>query len=300
MLAFCISGLCILAWYAYAISYNRSSNGVFLIDTLPIWRMDEKIFDTARSLYYIQLNMYFSKGVLIGFLMAGLWMLLNFRSLNWYLNISLVISIACTTGFILLFFQVFDVHDYYLINTMICPVVLLGCLGYHLKNRFKTGANRKWAIMAIFITTLNVLYCASHVRLRNIEDDWFTRITPFISNDEKKLSDWLFFHYRETDQAFETVTPYLRKLGIQRTDKVVSISDPSFNITLYLMDQKGFTLTKDELLNHPEKLEDDLNAGAKYMMVNDTSLARTLLQSGGDLTRLGSYKNVTVLKVSKP
>ncbi len=29
----------------------------------------------------------------------------------------------------------------------------------------------------------------------------------------------------------ETITSYLRSLGIRRTDRVISIQDPSFNIT---------------------------------------------------------------------
>ena len=32
----------------------------------------------------------------------------------------------------------------------------------------------------------------------------------------------------------EDITPYLRSLGIERTDKVISLPDGSFNISLYL------------------------------------------------------------------
>ena len=66
---------------------------------------------------------------------------------------------------------------------------------------------------------------------------------PFISNEEKKYSEWLLWNREQTTAPLETITPELRKLGIKRTDMFLSIPDESFNISLYLMDQKGQTVS---------------------------------------------------------
>lgn len=300
ILAFGLAGTLILCWYAYAINYNQSSNGVFLMETLPIWKMNDKVIETARLLYDVQLSMYFNKGVLFSIFLGCIWLFLNFKSLSTMLQVSLVVSTLCTTGFILLFFQVFNVHDYYLINTMVFPVVVLGCFGYYLRDFLVYRIHKNLLILGLMIIAINTFHCASVVRLRTIENDWLTRINPFISNQEKNLSDWFFKNYRNTYKPLETITPYLRSLGIQRTDKVITMPDPSFNITLYLMDQKGYTLTEEALQEHEEKWQEYVEMGAKYLILNDTSLVKKVDTPEHGLTKLGAYEHILVYKISKP
>lgn len=297
-LAFAFSAVIIYSWYHFALIYNGgNSNGVFLMETLPVWKMKDKVIETARLLYSVQFTMYFNKGVLIALALAALWILLNLNALPVYLRLAFIVSAGSFAAFILLFFQVFNVHDYYLITTMIFPVVILLCIGAWLKGRPYSVSRKKWQLVLGIVFLANVLYCSSMVRLRNLPDDSLTRYNPFISNEEKNFSDWFHDHYANTLKPMESITPYLRSLGIRRSDKVISAPDPSFNITLYLMDQKGFTATEESLRTDTAKVNEYIGMGAKYLVLNDTALLRrtSLQQHVGQM--MGMYKHIAIYKL---
>jgi hypothetical protein len=95
-------------------------------------------------------------------------------------------------------------------------------------------------------------------------------------------------------QALETITPYLRSLGIERTDKVISIPDISFNITLYLMDQKGWTDYGDVNLNRSEKIAKKIKSGAEYLIINDSTIYKKDNIQPYIKNKIGSYKNIDI------
>lgn len=302
LVSFFASALIIYFWYHFAFLYNNENgNGVFLLETLPVWKTKDtlKIVEISRLLYSVQLAMFFNKGVMFMFLIFLAWLLLNYKTITNYLFLSLLISFVSFFGFIVLFFQVFDVHDYYLINSMIFPIVILICLGDYLKNKSFDFKNTKLVTLSILIFFSNALYCSSIIRLRNVNQDKLTKYYPFITVEEKNFSDWFHYNYANTLQPFETITPYLRSLGIKRTDKVISIPDPSFNITLYLMDQKGFTETEKSLNSDSLKVMNDIDLGAKYLILSDTSLLRKTNLKNSLKNCIGQYKNVFIYNLEK-
>jgi hypothetical protein len=299
IVAFIISGITIIAWYRYAFNYNgQNSNGVFLMETLPIWKMNDKVIETARLLYHVQLNVFLNKGVLFCFGAAILWLILNRKKFESVYYISFIISGLCFLAFIILFYQVFNVHDYYLITSMIFPIVILLAFANYFKN-LKIEFNRKtMAVFTIIILCFNTIHTSAIVRLRNINKDNFCRYYPFISNEEKNFSDWFHYNYANTLKPLESITPYLRALGIQRNDFVVSIPDPSFNISLYLMDQKGFTETEQSLLQNENKLADYKSNNAKYIILSDSSMTNLPAFSKIEIQKIGIYQNITIYKIN--
>lgn len=287
----------IYSWYHYAFLYNNeNSNGVFLLETLPIWKMDDKVIETARLLYNVQFAMFFNKGVLIFISIILGWLLLNLKKINSFLQISLLIALVSFIGFIILFYQVFNVHDYYLINSMILPIIILVCLGDYLKPTLE-NITKKIVVFVSMIILVNAVYCATIIRLRNINKDVLCKYSPFITNEEKNFSDWFHYDYATTLKPFETIAPYLRSLGISRTDKVISLPDPSFNITLYLMDQKGFTETEKSLSNDTLRIKNDIELGAKYLIVNDTTILRNSYINNYIKNPIGKFENILVYKL---
>ncbi len=299
IITFIISLVIIYTWYHFAFIYNhKNSNGVFLMETLPIWKMNDKVIETARLLYSVQLATYFNKGVLMALFCVCIWLFLNLKSLPSYLKIAFIISAVSFLAFILLFFQVFNVHDYYLISTMIFPVVILVCFGNYLKSISFNFMNKKIVAFVLVIFSINAVYCASVIRLRNISNDTLCKYYPFITNEEKNFSDWFHYDYDQKLAAFETITPYLRSIGLKRTDKVISIPDPSFNITLYLMDQKGFTATAQSLNADSTKIHEYIRSGAQYLVVSDTAMLHLNGVRNLNKTTVGQYKNVFVYKLN--
>lgn len=294
----CISFLIIYLWYHYAFLYNnKNSNGVFLMETLPIWKMNDKVIETARLLVSVQLQMFFNKPILTAFSLVFTWLLFNLKFIHKSLQVSLIIASVSFGAFIILFFQVFNVHDYYLITSMIFPVVIIISFGDYLKNVSFDFYNKKTIALCFLITIGNIAYCASIIRLRNINQDTFCKYYPFITNDEKNFSDWFHYNYASTQKPLETITPYLRGLGIKRTDKVISIPDPSFNITLYLMDQKGYTLTEQKLKEDSLIIEQYTNLGAKYVVLSDTTILQKTILNTKLTNAVGTYKNIKIYKL---
>jgi hypothetical protein len=264
------------------------------METLPIWEMKDKVIETARLLISVQFQMYFNKPMLCLLLIIFAWLLFNFKSIASYLQISLIITIISFIAFIILFFQVFNVHDYYLITSMIFPIIILTTFGSYLQSISFNFLNKKIIALYVIIFIGNVAYCASITRLRNINKDSFCKYYPFITNDEKNYSDWMHWNYESTLKPLETITPYLRTLGIHRNDKIVSIPDPSFNISLYLMDQKGYTATEKQLNNDSLLITNYKSIGAKYLVLIDTTLLEKTKLKSILTKRMGRYKHILI------
>jgi hypothetical protein len=298
ILAFLLSGIIIISWYRYAFIYNgQNSNGVFLMETLPIWKMNGKVIETARLLYNLQLKMFLNKGILFCFGAASLWLILNRKKVDSVYFFSFLISGFCFIAFIILFYQVFNVHDYYLITSMIFPIIILLTFANYLRNS-KIEINRnKIALFLSFILLINITHTSAIVRLRNSSNDNFCQYYPFISNEDKNFSDWFHYNYEATLKPLETITPYLRSLGIKRNDFVVSIPDPSFNISLYLMDQKGFTETEQSLSKQENKLIEYKSKNAKYIIISDINIINLPAFSKIQLKKVGNYKNIVIYKI---
>lgn len=300
LISLLISFSVIVIWYRYAYNYNgKNSNGVFLMETLPIWKMEDKVIETARQLFDTQFQMFLNKGVLFGLMLALFWLLMNLKRMSYHIAISLIITTISFALFIILFYQVFNVHDYYLINNMLLPVVIIVAFGNYLKNTSFVFYSKKHIVLCCVIFLFNSTYCAAVIRLRNINQDSFCKYYPFISSEEKNFSDWFHYNYENTIKPLETITPYLRSLGIERTDKVVCVPDPSFNIDLYLMDQKGFTATEASINSDSLLLIKFKEQGAKYLVISDTTIiSKTNLKKHILKEAIGRYKNTDIYRIN--
>lgn len=83
----------------------------------------------------------------------------------------------------------------------------------------------------------------------------------------------------ESNAAIYSITPYLRQIGIQAEDRVISIPDFS-HASLYLMNQKGWTEYTDARFNTGTKIpynqdsagiQLSISRGAKYLIINGIS-----------------------------
>ncbi len=105
---------------------------------------------------------------------------------------------------------------------------------------------------------------------------------------------WYHWHYTTTYKALESITPYLRSLNIEREDPVISIPDQSPNITLYLMDQRGYTNFGYIEYQGKERIEHFISLGAKYLIINDVSFLEKDYLKSFQGKRIGVYENVQI------
>ncbi|MBS1637282.1 MAG: hypothetical protein JST26_15285 [Bacteroidetes bacterium] len=301
LIAFPLSAILILAWYRWALAYNNNnSDGVFLMGFLPIWKMEPfKILETARFLVNDHLNTSFNKAALFLILGLFIWLLLNLKKLEMFVRIALIISALFTSAFILLFFKVFNVHDYYLITQIIFPIMIIIGFGSFMKSDY-LKLNKKLNIIIVFFLAYSVYYSCAIFRLRTFEESKIAKTFLGVTNEEASYWRWFHWNYDNTIKPLEEITPYLRSLGIQRTDKVVSIPDQSFNITLYLMDQKGFTGMGVNGYADTTFIKNDMAQGAKYLVINNPEIKKEKGVEPYLKNKIGQFKHVEIYKLEQP
>lgn len=290
----------ILLWYRFAILYNNhNENGVFLLTTLPVWGMKngDKIIETTRLLFSNQLTMFLNKGALMIITLLFLWLIFQLRQIERYLRISLLIASFSFVLYIIFFYEVFDVHDYYLINEMIFPVIILIATGDYLRKKNFQFTYQPFVALSFIVIFFFAIFCGSVIRLRNLKDDKLVAWFPFLTNDEKNYWSWYHWNYEQTYKPLETITPLLREMGIKRNDKVISIPDQSFNITLYLMDQKGFSGTGVNLQADTNFINQKIKQGAKYLIINDASIKKEIGVKKHLNHLIGQYQNIEIYKL---
>jgi len=111
--------------------------------------------------------------------------------------------------------------------------------------------------------------------------------------------EWHHYNYDLTFKALEDIKPYLSKIGISKNDKIISIPDETPNFSLYMMGHKGWSDYGHPPERNEEFFNDYLKLGAKYLVVNDTTIfaERKFLQKYTKKL-FGQHKNVFIYKLN--
>ena len=267
----------IVGWYYYTSIFNNIHGGKFTFNDLwPLWRMDaQEIKITLEGISMIWIYEYFNRTILYIALVLFIVNLFLYKKINKFLWISTLVIFTGVFLYLIFWFNALKNHDYYLINLLILLVsIFLSFFCYLRKTHFKVFNSLILKFVFLVFLISNIDYCEEHIRGR--------------------FSGWMNERHLQHFQALETITPYLRSLGIERTDKVISIPDISFNITLYLMDQKGWTDYGDINLNRSEKIAKKIKLGAEYLIINDSTIYKEDNIQPYIKNKIGSYKNIDI------
>ena len=263
-----------IAWVEFAKYYNRANGtGQNLLGLFPIWDADR------NEVFYIIKRTFkeWSRVILHPFTWIWVSALLLLvanrrRSLDKFMQAVLLFNILGVTAYSLLWFRAYQHHDYYMINPFIAIVWVMLSAGVVID---KSNAISK----SIFGATFIVILYFSVSQCRYIQ--W------------KRYNDPA---YKSFSGAYFTIEPYLRSIGISRFDKVVSVPDVSPNITLYFLNQPGWT----EAFNNDNYNMDYFAAqGAKYLIVADTSLWHQPLYARHIGSPVGKYEGIYIYRIKK-
>ncbi len=277
VIPFVVVGIIIYAWYHYAYEYNRTYNGgVFLIGILPIWELSidrityiiSHVWDALFDSYHSPFVQYLAVLMLIGIFIFH-------KKQNRVLFLSTSFLFIGFALFILLWFDVFDNHGYYLINQLIFMIFIYITFFYFLQKRFKQfyySIYFRFAMVILLIS--NVFFCAKNINQRyfgSFNEDYITNMS-----------------------ALETISPFLDSLGVSFEEKVLFMNDESFNISLYLMNRRGYTAKKQET---KERVIERLKK-VNYFITNDTSLLKFDYIKSSLNKKVGVYKNIYIYSLS--
>ena len=99
-------------------------------------------------------------------------------------------------------------------------------------------------------------------------------------------------------RSYYNTSEKLQELGIHAQDKVVVPSDPSINISLYMMDRKGWT---NYWLDHkPERLASIIGMGGKYLLIRTSELENQDWFRPFVADSIGNIRDLSVFRLKDP
>lgn len=257
-------------WILYASSYNKRHECFYFSTTIfPIWSLDKTgIMAVIQNIRKVWLAHYFHISVLLFLITGFIFMLLHYqRNLKW-LNFILVFLLTEIVVYVMLQFWTFKDHDYYTIDMYIFPVMMVVGMFYILRSSYPKIYSSYISRIIFFAFVLFNVHHAHKI----MTERYYGGMNNFgILNDTY------------------TATPFLREMGVTSTDTVISIPDES-HVSLYLMNQKGWTEYTDARFNRGGKIKYNqdsigiqlsVNRGAKYLIIQsvDQLYQKPYLQS---------------------
>ncbi|HTB08079.1 MAG TPA: hypothetical protein VK806_14105, partial [Bacteroidia bacterium] len=141
-------------------------------------------------------------------------------------------------------------------------------------------------------------YAGYRTRIRYSTDDLYVKYS-FLHNrfEFADLTRWNN-DYAAHFKALETISPYLKSIGISSTDLVLSLPDVSNNNSLYFMDHKGFT-GFNYSINDSNTIKLIIKTGAKYLILNDTTFLPQTAIAPFINKQIGRYRNVNIYSLKE-
>ncbi|MCF8224900.1 MAG: glycosyltransferase family 39 protein [Bacteroidales bacterium] len=274
----------VFAWYAYAKIYTDIHGGVVsLVEIRPFWILDQ---ETIKTTWEVIKNRFWEGQYHSPYFLILTAALLVFNLVAWkkhsrFFSWLVVLTLLGGISFSLLFYRSLKDHDYYQINNLVVLVLIVINFLLYLKNNHLRIYEHWISKISLIIGVLLLIISCNTLMSTHYYNGWF---------------EW---HARKQhNNKYNEITPYLRSLGIERENKVYCTPDPSINISLYLMDQKGFTDFYRSKFPFSEKLEFYSDHGLQYVVVGD-SAAMDISPAEAGLKWIGEFNTATIFRVTK-
>lgn len=276
-LYFGIGLLFVVGWYTYADGYSHYHQvRYFLTEVRPISETSVRDFTFVLHRFFEfngDISYFFGIHLLVVFL---LFFCLSRQGRKY--PVLFAISLLCFIGvvmYLLLFYQLFNVHDYYLVAMLIAPIVLFVHGAVILKNDYPK-VESSWVFRGIVavVVLAAMMHARSQMELRYYGNKW---------------------HYTGNVNLYDAeLEPYLASIGVTEDKKVISLPDKSPNATLYLMDRLGWSQYNVRRL--PGDIELFKRKGAEFLIINDTSMLKNegIMPFTDSLSFIGNYKDIFV------
>jgi hypothetical protein len=269
-----------LGWILYVEAYNETFSGLlFLRSTAPIWTLStEKIMEIwpmfLRNVlpYLLPLPALL---MLVVIFIGSLFFTIDARYIG--LRRMLILSWLGALLYLALFFQIMDVHDYYMLElTWLIPLTLVHAYitGKYFFENSSAGfvVLRAFILIAVLIMTLR---STAYYRLRhNPTDPALTQVEDWVTRDEIDFYRWVQYHYEQNYQPLLELVPMLDTLGITMQSHIAVVPDPSPCTALYLLNRYGYSgyhYSPEFIagLSYPEYFS---KRGADYYILHDRNL----------------------------
>ena len=212
-----------IGWYQYASWLNKFYDCATFTLTIHPALTKAEIINIWNSLDF-WISCYYNKPYYWFIFMSFILILFNFKKINKELFVATTLLYLGDLCFIILFFEQFRNHDYYII-TLLLPVLFNIILIIQVVQKLNNKLFKKLCIgilASIFVYSL--IFSRNHQNLRY--HGWI--------NDPEGIS----LQYFDIEKTMD-------KLSISKKERIATLFDFSPNITLYMMNRKGWSLDKD-------------------------------------------------------
>lgn len=226
-------------WYRYAIQYNLQHGSTIFSTTIrPIWEVSAaerwriaKLVANEHSREILPLIFWpFA-------LLFCLWLLWSKR-VHALLKFLLLTTLLGLLAYFILWFWVFEVHDYYFIELLFFPLFLFGAYIYY---RPEWPLFKRWKKpLEIIFLALIFLNTLSFTQVAAGNQNVIAKNTPFISSFIKGNWGWFYFNHQETLGQLQAQKQQIQKI-IQTQDTVLCFSDPYANVHLTAIERNGYS-----------------------------------------------------------
>jgi hypothetical protein len=274
---FIICVLVIVLWNFYVNYYNDLHKADYSFRGIwPIWDTTKaKFYQVTDMLDKIYFREFFSPPLQYATMLVWVFMLFNIKKITPFFGFLLIVMPVGFGIILALWFQVLEGHDYYLITQIQVLVIVWAIFFSYMKDK------KLWNNPVVYVLLLVVFGLLANDGMRR---------------QQSRYVGWMNEGYKKHMEALTKIGPYFKEWDIKPDDKVISIPDLSINASLYYMNRKGYTdfgsdFSKEEIF----RLR--ISQGAKYLVINDTTILEQPLirKFTGDF--VGMYRNIKVFKL---
>jgi len=296
---FCFVLISIFSWYYYAKLFNDEHNFKYTFNNIyPLWIMDKNSylnFFTNIRLYILPI---FISHISLWFTVIAFTInLFLIKRIPLMLYLSNIIVFCGTVLYFLLWAPLFENHDYYWIPILSTVLMTWTSFAIYLKT---LENNRIWfnlsSVLFIVFLVFNIGYAYDMVGLK-------TKAASgnfvFVHHSElKKYMTWLNYDIDANKWRYKRIQNELLASGVNLSDKVICLSDPSFSISLYFLNRKGWTNFID--IQRPEQIDELISKGAKYLLIENEDSKQNLSFIQPFLkNQIGEFERIKVFKLEE-
>lgn len=287
-------------WYVFAGNYNHNNmHGVFNQSAIPVWDLTrDRITDILDKFYFNVFPQYFNPYAMYSLLLILVTLVVFRKAFNPFARRAGLIYFLGAISFMVLFFQGLDVHDYFLTNTLIfIPAVVIAVLLAFQKISPKYFNSKPVKILGSVILILLLNKEMIIVRSHYNPNDKLAKYNIPLLKREQDYWNYKYYRLQLSDLQYQGMDKYLREIGIAYTDKVISIGDGTPNLTLSLMNVKGFTeYHYRNNYNEEDKIKRMADLGARYIVVNKHNQLKEETKSFlGE--KAGQYNDISIYSI---
>jgi len=267
----------IILWYLYIDYYNDLHKADYMFRGIwPIWKMTSeqfnRIIDILNKIYFKE---FFWPPLQYVTILIWIFMLFKIKKIAPFYGFLLIVMPLGFAAILVLWFQVLDGHDYYMISQMQVLVVVWAVFFSYLKN-IKLFNHPVCYILFVVIFGL----LANNGMIRHKE----------------RYEGWMNENYKLHFEALTEIEPSFASWNVKPDDLVISLPDYAINTTLYYMNRKGYTEFGCDYLAE-ETFRKRIQQGAKYLVINDTTILQQPAIQKFATTFVGQYRNVKVFNL---